>query len=782
MKRSDKTVRLRLAALALLCLASPMATPPEALGQSLSEAVDFNAATWSTYGSASWFGQSSVGYLGGDAAQSGNLTHSQSATLEIPSFSGPGTLSWTWKVSSEQGFDYLSFYLDGGLHVRISGETGWQTQSIGIAAGAHSIRWIYSLDGSVYGGQNLAWVDAVQWTPAGSPGAGGGTSLPLAEALDTPSMTWATSGASAWFGQSSVSANGDAAQAGTLTHNQANSLETIIQGPGTVGFSWRISSEPNHDFLRVTVSGSEILSGISGEVGWTSQTLSIPAGSHVVRWTYATDSSVLSGANTAWVDAVQFTPGNPQSATSSSTVALGEALDATTLGWSTSGAANWIGQQQVFHQGGDAARAGTLTHSQMSELTSTATGPAQLSFAWKVSSESGFDHLKFYVDGLLQDSISGEVPWTQRAYTIAPGNHLLRWVYSTDGSVLSGSNTGWLDAVALTTTIPPPPPLSVPSSSSDLVWRHRAAGWNGIWYMNNAILERSVLSVPETLSDLDWTIVGVGDVNQDGQNDWVWQHRTLGLIAFWFMNGQTQIGSALASPSTTGDLNWKIVGVADFDLDGRPDLVFQHATARHVAIWHMVGVAANTTTLIYPNSTGENDWAIKGVGDFNNDGRPDLLWQHASIGLLAIWHMNNAIMVSSTLLTPNTTGDLGWDLIDSGDFDRDGRLDIVFEHQSSAQIGIWHMNGATRVGTAFTTPPVPDSTAWQIQAIGHFNYVVPDTDGDGMLDTWETSYFAGLQEHGGGDWDADGFSNLSEFQAGTNPIAELGLQVFTLLK
>ena len=48
----------------------------------------------------------------------------------------------------------------------------------------------------------------------------------------------------------------------------------------------------------------------------------------------------------------------------------------------------------------------------------------------------------------------------------------------------------------------------------------------------------------------------------------------------------------------------------------------------------------------------------------------------------------------------------------------------------------------------------------------------PDADNDGMLDDWETHYFGGTNQTGGaadGDWDGDGFPNLSEYIAGTNP-------------
>ena len=44
-----------------------------------------------------------------------------------------------------------------------------------------------------------------------------------------------------------------------------------------------------------------------------------------------------------------------------------------------------------------------------------------------------------------------------------------------------------------------------------------------------------------------------------------------------------------------------------------------------------------------------------------------------------------------------------------------------------------------------------------------------DTDGDGMLDEWEITYFGNLDHDGLGDYDSDGEHNLAEFTAGSDP-------------
>jgi len=66
-------------------------------------------------------------------------------------------------------------------------------------------------------------------------------------------------------------------------------------------------------------------------------------------------------------------------------------------------------------------------------------------FYWKVSSESGYDYLEFYIDGSLQDRISGTVDWHQMMYTLPLGSNTLEWRYIKDGSISSGNDCGWVD-------------------------------------------------------------------------------------------------------------------------------------------------------------------------------------------------------------------------------------------------------------------------------------------------------------------------------------------------
>ena len=77
----------------------------------------------------------------------------------------------------------------------------------------------------------------------------------------------------------------------------------------------------------------------------------------------------------------------------------------------------------------------------------TLSAATTISFWYRVSTESSFDYLQFYLDGAMQDQWSGTVAWTQASYAVAAGTHTLEWRYDKDGSVSSGSDAVWIDDV-----------------------------------------------------------------------------------------------------------------------------------------------------------------------------------------------------------------------------------------------------------------------------------------------------------------------------------------------
>jgi hypothetical protein len=144
---------------------TPTPTPPS---PDLGEAVDNSALAWSSGGSGNWFAQASTYYYGGDAAQSGAITHNQESWIQT-TLTGPGTLQFYWKVSSEYNWDWLEFHLDGVRQTRISGDVNWQSKSFSIPSGSHTVMWRYTKDASSTRGSDCGWLDKVVYSTASAP-------------------------------------------------------------------------------------------------------------------------------------------------------------------------------------------------------------------------------------------------------------------------------------------------------------------------------------------------------------------------------------------------------------------------------------------------------------------------------------------------------------------------------------------------------------------------------------------------------------------------------------
>ncbi len=138
-----------------------------------------------------------------------------------------------------------------------------------------------------------------------------GPHVSVGDAVDNTTLSWTIGGNAPWLGQTSTYYyDGDAAQSGTITHDQPTWLRTTVPGPGTLTFYWKVSSESNYDFLRFSIDGTEQIR-ISGSVDWQQKSYSLDSGTHTLEWRYTKDNSVNSGNDCGWLDKVEFTSAPP---------------------------------------------------------------------------------------------------------------------------------------------------------------------------------------------------------------------------------------------------------------------------------------------------------------------------------------------------------------------------------------------------------------------------------------------------------------------------------------
>jgi subtilisin len=253
---------------------------------------------------------------------------------------------------------------------------------------------------------------------------------------------------------------------------------------------------------------------------------------------------------------------------------------------------------------------------------------------------------------------------------------------------------------------------------ADLLWQNIADGGLATWYLDRWNVVGTELLGISRVADLNWRVVGSGDLNGDGRADLVWQHRTGGWVAVWFLSGKEIIGTEFLSIDRVADPNWQIRGVADIDSDGKADLIWQHQTDGWVAAWLMNGSQVLSTQFLSINQVPDTNWHIAGAGDANGDGYADLIWQHQTEGWLAVWFMRGTSVVGTDFLSFNRMTDMNWHIRGVGDVDADNRADLLWQNDATGELGLWLLDGSLVLNQRGLSINRVDDVNWRIVGPG----------------------------------------------------------------
>jgi hypothetical protein len=117
--------------------------------------------------------------------------------------------------------------------------------------------------------------------------------------------------------------------------------------------------------------------------------------------------------------------------------------------WNVISSNPWAIDPNEVYEGSYSSVSGNIVDDQLStmEIDIDVLSDGEISFMKKVSSESNYDFLKFYIDGQLQGEWSGEVNWSAETFFVNAGQHTFSWVYFKDESVSDGTDAAWVDYI-----------------------------------------------------------------------------------------------------------------------------------------------------------------------------------------------------------------------------------------------------------------------------------------------------------------------------------------------
>jgi hypothetical protein len=251
---------------------------------------------------------------------------------------------------------------------------------------------------------------------------------------------------------------------------------------------------------------------------------------------------------------------------------------------------------------------------------------------------------------------------------------------------------------------------------TDLLWRNTSTGQVYLMPFSASGFPSGGAIIHTTTAA--WKIVSAPDLNGDGKADILWWNSTTGQVYAMIMNGTaiTQQGFVYTEPDTA----WRIEAVGDLDGDGKQNQLLWRNTSNgqvYLMTVNVLGGGFSQSGGVIYNSTPP--YQMIATGDFNGDGKDDILWRQPTTGAVYMMLMNGAAITFEGVV--HTAGDLNWKIVAAGDYNGDGKADILWRNESTGMIYMMLMNGPTKAAEAviYTEP----NLSWKV--LGPWEYRVP---------------------------------------------------------
>lgn len=268
--------------------------------------------------------------------------------------------------------------------------------------------------------------------------------------------------------------------------------------------------------------------------------------------------------------------------------------------------------------------------------------------------------------------------------------------------------------------------------TSDVLWTYAneanpSDGLNGVSYVSFQDGAAAVGGGVVQQLTTDWGIAALADFDGDRKTDVLYRNENTGVLYLDIMNGAEIDWSASGATSQqVTDPNWKVAAVGDFDGDGNADVMwrFQDENDATNALngvlyeWRMKGTQVVGAEIL-SQQPGSGNWTVVGAGDFDGNGKSDLMFRYENTADAA--DVLNGLTYVDFLDGATVTGgaptqwqvDNGWNVVSIGDFDGDTKSDILWQNATTSDTYLWRMSGTDVTAGAFTSQH--PGAGWTVQ-------------------------------------------------------------------
>jgi Calx-beta domain/FG-GAP-like repeat len=234
------------------------------------------------------------------------------------------------------------------------------------------------------------------------------------------------------------------------------------------------------------------------------------------------------------------------------------------------------------------------------------------------------------------------------------------------------------------------------------------------WHMKNGNTLDTFNWVTPWATDPGWTVGAVADFDQDGQLDYLWHNVNDGRMLFWYVDGDNLKGFQFL-PYLMGP-PWRVSTTFDANGDGAEDVVYYNSTTGVVkVVLHDNAVKLSEYDMI-ATLPGTGTIRVVAAADVNVDGDDELVLYNSATGQITAWDVvGNA--VSSTITYPETQSTTqAYSLVSTRtDFNDDGKPDLLWHNPTPTGVfSVWFMNGTTRTGVGQFLPFTATDPVWKV--------------------------------------------------------------------
>lgn len=194
------------------------------------------------------------------------------------------------------------------------------------------------------------------------------------------------------------------------------------------------------------------------------------------------------------------------------------------------------------------------------------------------------------------------------------------------------------------------------------------------------------------------------DIDGNGIADLLFHNEVNGAVVAW-MDGEDANSTSLGNVDST----WNMIGTGDFNGDGKADILWQKNEGNMV-IWN----DGNDQKVVDAGFAPSNEWQIVGIGDFSGDGNADILWRNigSDNGCIGFWGDG----ADEKWQWNGIVGD-EWAIAGVGDFNGDGKSDILWHDQLNGGVGYW----GEGTDQKWVLTGAVNANEWQILGVGDFD-------------------------------------------------------------